>query len=66
MQFGCGTRILRVISRAGRPCHLSKLHQHPGSAWLATPRSRTISVCVQSSSFSLVLLVASNNLKVEL
>jgi len=25
MQFDCGTRILRVISRAGRPCHLSKL-----------------------------------------
>jgi hypothetical protein len=21
MQFECGTRILRVISRAGRPCH---------------------------------------------
>jgi hypothetical protein len=21
MQFDCGTRILRVISRAGRPCH---------------------------------------------
>ncbi len=30
MQFGCGTRILRVISRAGRPCHLFKLHQYPG------------------------------------
>jgi hypothetical protein len=29
MQFDCGTRILRVISRAGRPCHLSKLHQDP-------------------------------------
>jgi len=28
MQFDCGTRILRVISRPGRPCHLSKLHQY--------------------------------------
>jgi len=27
-QLDCGTRILRVISRAGRPCHFSKLHQH--------------------------------------
>jgi len=25
----CGTRILRVYSRAGRPCHLLKLHQYP-------------------------------------
>ncbi len=29
MQFDCGTRILRVISRAGRPGHFSKLHQYP-------------------------------------
>jgi len=28
MQFDRGTRILRVISRAGRPCHLSKPHQY--------------------------------------
>ena len=28
MQFDCGTRIVRVISRAGSPCHLSKLHQY--------------------------------------
>ena len=28
MQFECGTRILRVISRARRPCHLFKLHHY--------------------------------------
>jgi hypothetical protein len=28
MQFDRGTRILRVISRAGRPCHFRKVHQY--------------------------------------
>jgi len=28
MQFDCGTCILRVISRAGRPCHFPKLHRY--------------------------------------
>jgi hypothetical protein len=32
MQFDCGTCILHVISRAGRPRHFPKLHQCQASA----------------------------------
>jgi len=28
VQFECGTRILRVIFWAGRPCHSVKLHHY--------------------------------------
>ena len=32
MQFDCGKCVLRVISRAGRPCHFCQLHQYPVTA----------------------------------
>ena len=44
--FDCGTRILRVIPRAGRPCHSSKLHHYQligAPAGIRTPNQQIMS-----------------------